>query len=67
MVEVNPLAESPDGKLIAADSKLGFDDNAVFRQKELFALNDESQNDPRCATLLGCSCMMPCGGGCFRA
>ncbi|CAD7702009.1 unnamed protein product [Ostreobium quekettii] len=47
MVEVNPLAESADGKLIAADAKLGFDDNASFRQKELFALKDDSQGDPR--------------------
>lgn len=47
MVEVNPLAESADGKLIAADAKLGFDDNANFRQKELFAMKDEAQQDPR--------------------
>ncbi|GMH45661.1 hypothetical protein BSKO_13618 [Bryopsis sp. KO-2023] len=47
MVEVNPLAESADGKLIAADAKLGFDDNAGFRQKDLFAKKDESQDDPR--------------------
>ena len=47
MVEVNPLAEDPEGNLIAADAKLGFDDNAFFRQKELFALKDDSQIDPR--------------------
>ena len=47
MVEVNPLAEDPEGNLIAADAKLGFDDNASFRQKELFALKDDSQIDPR--------------------
>uniref|UniRef100_A0A7S2VVC3 Succinate--CoA ligase [ADP-forming] subunit beta, mitochondrial n=1 Tax=Chlamydomonas chlamydogama TaxID=225041 RepID=A0A7S2VVC3_9CHLO len=47
MVEVNPLAESPDGKLIAADAKLGFDDNASYRQKEIFAMKDDSQIDPR--------------------
>lgn len=46
LVEVNPLAES-HGKLIAADAKVNFDDNASFRQKELFALRDESQEDPR--------------------
>lgn len=46
MVEVNPLALS-GGKLVAADAKLGFDDNAAFRQKELFAMRDESQEDPR--------------------
>lgn len=47
MVEVNPLAETKDGKLIAADAKLGFDDNAAYRQKELFSQRDTSQEDPR--------------------
>ncbi|EIE19389.1 succinate-CoA ligase beta chain [Coccomyxa subellipsoidea C-169] len=47
MVEVNPLAETTDGRLVAADAKLGFDDNAAFRQKELFAKRDSSQEDPR--------------------
>lgn len=46
MVEVNPLAETAD-KVVAADAKLGFDDNAAFRQKDLFAMRDESQEDPR--------------------
>ena len=32
---------------MAADAKLGFDDNAAFRQKALFAMRDESQEDPR--------------------
>lgn len=47
MVQVNPLAETADGKLVAADAKLGFDDNANFRQKDLFAKRDTSQEDPR--------------------
>ena len=47
MVEINPLAETADGMLVAADAKLGFDDNAAFRQKDLFTLKDESQEDPR--------------------
>jgi len=47
LCEVNPLAESADGRLIAADAKLNFDDNASFRQKELFALRDTTQEDPR--------------------
>ena len=46
LLEVNPLAEC-DGRLIAADAKLNFDDNAAFRQKALFAQRDESQEDPR--------------------
>jgi succinyl-CoA synthetase beta subunit len=36
-----------DGQLIAADAKLGFDDNAAYRQKEIFDTKDESQIDPR--------------------
>ncbi|KAF6251499.1 succinate-CoA ligase beta chain [Scenedesmus sp. NREL 46B-D3] len=47
MVEVNPLAEDAEGRLIAADAKLGFDDSANYRQKEIFAMRDESQLDPR--------------------
>ncbi|CAL5221179.1 g3325 [Coccomyxa viridis] len=47
MVEVNPLAETEDGQLVAADAKLGFDDNAAFRHKDLFAKRDSSQEDPR--------------------
>eukprot|EP00878_Enallax_costatus_P016098 GHUV01016880.1.p1 GENE.GHUV01016880.1~~GHUV01016880.1.p1 ORF type:complete len:384 (+),score=126.32 GHUV01016880.1:321-1472(+) len=47
MVEVNPLAEDAKGNLVAADAKLGFDDNAAYRQKEIFAMKDESQIDPR--------------------
>ncbi len=46
MLEVNPLAETSDG-LLAADAKLGFDDSAEFRQPDLFAMADESQQDPR--------------------
>ena len=47
MVEVNPLAEGSDGRLIAADAKLNFDDNASFRQAEIFAMKDNTQADPR--------------------
>lgn len=47
MVEVNPLAEDIDGNLISADAKMGFDDNAAYRQKEIFAMKDDSQIDSR--------------------
>ena len=47
MVEVNPLAEDVEGNLIAADAKVGFDDNAAFRQAEIFAQRDFTQEDPR--------------------
>merc|ERR1719172_28713 len=47
MVEVNPLAEDAEGTLIAADAKVGFDDNAFFRQDDVFSKRDPSQEDPR--------------------
>lgn len=47
MVEVNPLAEDTAGNLIAADAKIGFDDNAEFRHKDIFEQRDHSQEDPR--------------------
>lgn len=47
MVEVNPLAEDAEGNLIAADAKIGFDDNAEFRHKDVFSQRDHTQEDPR--------------------
>lgn len=47
LVEVNPLAETPDGRVMVCDAKLNFDDNAEFRQKEIFKLRDRSQEDWR--------------------
>ena len=37
-LEVNPLAETPQGQVYTADAKLGFDDNASFRQKPIFEM-----------------------------
>lgn len=45
--QINPLAETSDKKLVATDAKLNFDDNASYRQREIFALRDSSQEDPR--------------------
>ena len=47
MVEVNPLAEDDTGLLIAADAKVGFDDNAAFRHKPIFDKRDLTQEDKR--------------------
>ncbi|KAL0418625.1 UNVERIFIED_CONTAM: Succinate--CoA ligase [ADP-forming] subunit beta, mitochondrial [Sesamum radiatum] len=47
IVKINPIAETSDKQLVAADAKLNFDDNAAFRQKEIFALRDPTQEDPR--------------------
>jgi succinyl-CoA synthetase beta subunit len=45
LVEINPFAETHDGKVLILDAKLNFDDNAAYRQKEIFALRDDSQID----------------------
>merc|ERR1712127_912966 len=47
MVEINPLVMTTDDRIIAADSKITIDSNAFFRQKDLFANEDTSANDPR--------------------
>jgi len=46
-VEINPLAETSTGEVMCADAKLNFDDNAEFRQKEVHAYRDFTQEDPR--------------------
>ncbi|KAJ8512161.1 hypothetical protein OPV22_002595 [Ensete ventricosum] len=46
-LEINPIAETSDNQLVAADAKFNFDDNAALRQREIFALQDPSQEDPR--------------------
>eukprot|EP01062_Namystynia_karyoxenos_P005062 TRINITY_DN11788_c0_g1_i1.p2 TRINITY_DN11788_c0_g1~~TRINITY_DN11788_c0_g1_i1.p2 ORF type:complete len:451 (+),score=227.14 TRINITY_DN11788_c0_g1_i1:86-1354(+) len=46
-VEINPMVELTDGRVMMIDAKLGFDDNAEFRQKEIFALQDEAETDAR--------------------
>merc|ERR1712050_229780 len=47
MVEINPFAELTDGRVIVCDAKVGFDDNAEFRQKEIHDQRDLSQEDPQ--------------------
>ena len=47
LVEINPLVTTGDGDLLALDAKLNIDDNALYRQKALLALRDESQEDAR--------------------
>ncbi|CCE82031.1 Piso0_002724 [Millerozyma farinosa CBS 7064] len=46
-VEINPLSESTDSRVLAMDAKLGFDDNASFRQQEVFSWRDTTQEDPQ--------------------
>lgn len=47
LAEINPLAITPAGKLVAVDAKLVVDDNALFRHPDLAALRDEASEDPR--------------------
>ncbi|KAF4552314.1 Succinate--CoA ligase [Elsinoe fawcettii] len=44
-IEINPLSETSDHKVLCMDAKLNFDDNADFRQKEVFNWRDTSQED----------------------
>lgn len=45
-IEINPMALTPDGAVLCMDAKFGFDDNAEFRQQDIFALRDISQEEP---------------------
>jgi len=46
LAEVNPLVVTRDGRLLAADAKLNFDDNALYRHKDLAELRDIDEEDP---------------------
>jgi succinyl-CoA synthetase beta subunit len=46
-VEINPLAKTPSGDVMVCDAKVNFDDNAEFRNKEIHAKRDTTQEDPR--------------------
>ena len=47
LVEINPLVVTDDGQLICLDGKINIDDNALYRQQEIFSMRDESQEDER--------------------
>lgn len=46
MVEINPLIITEDSQMMALDGKVTFDDNALFRHKDVVALRDLSEEDP---------------------
>ena len=46
LVEINPMVVTGDGKLIALDAKMMFDDNALYRHKDLVELRDLNEEDP---------------------
>ncbi len=45
LVEINPLVITSDGNLLALDGKMTFDDNALFRQPEILALNEPDEDE----------------------
>ena len=47
MLEVNPLVLTKQGRIIALDAKMSFDDNALFRQRRIADMHDPAQEDPR--------------------
>src|SRR5919197_1489624 len=47
LAEINPLVLTKEGHVIALDAKMNFDSNAFFRQKDILALRDLHEEDPR--------------------
>jgi succinyl-CoA synthetase beta subunit len=47
MVEINPLVLTPDNQVLALDAKFNFDDNALYRHKDIVAMRDVAEEDPR--------------------
>src|SRR5436190_8052911 len=46
LAEINPFILTADGKVYALDAKLNFDDNALYRHKEILELRDLNEEDP---------------------
>jgi succinyl-CoA synthetase beta subunit len=46
LTEVNPLITTGDGRVVALDAKLNFDDNALFRHPDIVAMRDLDEEDP---------------------
>ena len=46
LVEINPLVTTTDGRVMALDAKVNFDDNALYRQSDVSDLRDISEEDP---------------------
>ena len=47
LVEINPLVITSEGRLLALDGKMNFDDNALYRQREILALNEPSEDEKK--------------------
>jgi succinyl-CoA synthetase beta subunit len=46
LIEINPLVVTKEGSLACLDAKIGFDDNALFRHKDIASLRDVHEEDP---------------------
>ncbi len=46
LVEINPLVVTKGGEVVCLDAKMNFDDNALYRHKQIAELRDESEEDP---------------------
>ncbi len=46
LLEINPLVVTKDGKVVCLDAKINFDDNALYRHKDIQALRDLDEEDP---------------------
>ena len=46
LLEINPLVLTEEGGLVALDAKMTFDDNALFRHKDIVSLRDEAEEEP---------------------
>ncbi len=46
LLEINPLVVTKDGQVVCLDAKINFDDNALFRHKDVQALRDPDEEDP---------------------
>jgi succinyl-CoA synthetase beta subunit len=46
LIEINPVLKTSDDKILAVDAKFNIDENALYRQKEVAAMRDESEEDP---------------------
>ncbi len=46
LIEINPLVVTGGGEVVALDAKMNFDDNALFRHKDVEELRDETEEDP---------------------
>ncbi|MEM7499727.1 MAG: ADP-forming succinate--CoA ligase subunit beta [Pseudomonadota bacterium] len=47
LLEINPLILTEEGRLVCLDAKMNFDSNALYRQKDVMGLRDETEEDPK--------------------